>query len=104
LISVAVRSILCWPVDQSQILALDPLPSGQFLEFLECRSEFLDAPGEHLSQKQIKDLKAKQAVAAKKLDEMGKSSSSAWDDSKEGFSNAYKDLAQSAEKAAAEFK
>ena len=55
-------------------------------------------------QKLIKDLKAKQAVAAKKLDEMGKSSSSAWDHAKEGFSNAYKDLAQSTEKAAAEFK
>lgn len=55
-------------------------------------------------QKQIKDLKAKRAVAAKKLDEMGKSSSSAWDHLKEGFSNAYKDLAQSTEKAAAELK
>ena len=55
-------------------------------------------------QKQINDLKAKQAVAAKKLDEMGKSSSSGWDHSKEGFSNAYKDLAQSTERAAAEFK
>ena len=55
-------------------------------------------------QKQINDVKAKQAVAAKKLDEMGKSSSSGWDHAKEGFSNAYKDLAQSTERAAAEFK
>lgn len=37
------------PLYQSQILALDPLPSEQFLRFLECRSEFLDAPGEHLN-------------------------------------------------------
>ena len=43
-------------------------------------------------QKEIKDLKKKRANAAKKLDELEKSSASTWDSAKHGFAEAYKDL------------
>ena len=54
--------------------------------------------------KEIKNLKAKRAATAKKLDEMGKASGSAWDTAKNGFADAYKDLRDSFDKAAAKFK
>lgn len=43
-------------------------------------------------QKDLKELKAKRAQASKKLDEMGKASGAAWDEAKNGFADAYKDL------------
>jgi len=54
--------------------------------------------------KAVKDLKAKRVQASKKLDEMGKASGSAWDSAKDGFADAYKDLHEAYEKAAAKFK
>lgn len=54
--------------------------------------------------KAVKDLKTKRAQASKKLDEMGKATGSAWDSAKDGFADAYKDLHEAYEKAAAAFK
>ena len=54
--------------------------------------------------KVVKDLKAKRVQASKKLDEMGKATGAAWDSAKEGFADAYKDLHEAYEKAAAKFK
>ena len=54
--------------------------------------------------REIKDLKVKRKNASKKLDEMGKASGAAWDNAKNGFADAYRDLSQSFEKAAAQFK
>jgi predicted translin family RNA/ssDNA-binding protein len=50
-------------------------------------------------QSDVKELKAKRAEASKKLDEMGKASSSAWDEAKNGFADAYQDLQDSYHKA-----
>ena len=47
----------------------------------------------------VQELKAKRAAAAKKLDEMGKASGAAWDEAKDGFADAYKDLRDSYERA-----
>src|SRR5262249_51067179 len=54
--------------------------------------------------REIIDLKAKSKNASKKLDEMGKATGAAWDNAKNGFADAYRDLSQSFEKAAAQFK
>jgi hypothetical protein len=43
-------------------------------------------------QSDVQELKAKRAEASKKLDEMGKASAEAWDEAKNGFADAYKDL------------
>lgn len=50
-------------------------------------------------ERSIKDLKEKREAAAVKLDELGKASGSAWDSTKKGFADAYKDLQQSYDKA-----
>ena len=55
-------------------------------------------------QSDIRELKAKRAAAAKKLDEMGKASSGAWDDAKNGFADAYKDLHDSYNRAVKKLK
>lgn len=52
----------------------------------------------------LKELKAKRAQAAKKLDEMGKASSAAWDEAKNGFVDAYQDLQESYRKAVKKLK
>ena len=55
-------------------------------------------------EREVKDLKVKRAQAGKKLDEMGKASGAAWDGAKNAFADAYKDLHDAYEKAAAQFK
>jgi hypothetical protein len=55
-------------------------------------------------QSDVKELKAKRAEASKKLDEMGKASSGAWDEAKNGFADAYKDLQDSYHKAVKKLK
>ncbi len=55
-------------------------------------------------RKEIKGLKAQRAVASKKLNEMGKATESRWEGAKQGFVDAYRDLHQSIEKAAAKLK
>lgn len=56
------------------------------------------------SQAQIKDLKAKRAKAAEKVTELSRATTASWDKAKEGFANAYRDLAVAYDKAVAEFK
>lgn len=55
-------------------------------------------------EKNMQDLKAKKKEAQVHLEKLEKSSSKAWDATKEGFSNAYKDLDQAYTKAAAAVK
>jgi hypothetical protein len=52
----------------------------------------------------MKEMKEKRAETAKKLDELGKASAQSWDATKQGFSDAYKDLQKSYDKAVASFK
>src|SRR5262245_35695881 len=54
--------------------------------------------------REITDLKTKKKTASKKLDEMSKATGAAWDNAKNGFADAYRDLHESFEKAAAQFK
>jgi hypothetical protein len=71
---------------------------------LEAKSSKVSGEAKAKYEQAIKDLKAKRAEAASKLAEMGKASGSAWDSAKNGFADAYKDLHDSFEKAAAELK
>jgi hypothetical protein len=50
-------------------------------------------------ERSVADAKVKRAQAANKLDEMGKATGSAWDSTKNGFADAYKDLHESVDKA-----
>ena len=56
------------------------------------------------SQAQIKDLKAKRAKASQKVTELSRATKASWERAKEGFADAYRDLAAAYDKAAAEFK
>ena len=56
------------------------------------------------SQAQIKDLKAKRTKASKKVAELSRATKASWDRAKEGFADAYRDLAAAYDKAVAEFK
>ena len=56
------------------------------------------------SQAQIKDLKAKRTKASQKAGELGRATKASWEKAKEGFADAYRDLASAYDKAAAEFK
>jgi hypothetical protein len=55
-------------------------------------------------EKTIKKLKEMRAHAAKKLDDLGNSSEDAWDSTKEGFVEAYKDLYEAYKEAVSKFK
>lgn len=55
-------------------------------------------------QSDLKELKAKRAEASRKLDQMGKATNAAWDEAKNGFADAYKDLHESYEKAVKKLK
>ena len=56
------------------------------------------------AQRQLKDLKAQRAETGKKLDELGRASAQSWESTKQGFTNAYKDLQQSYDKTVAGLK
>jgi len=56
------------------------------------------------AQAQLRDLKAKRAKVSQKASDLGKATNASWDRAKEGFADAYRDLATAYEKAAAEFK
>lgn len=66
---------------------------------LEGKAEKSSGDAKAAYERSIKDLKEKREAAAVKLDEMGKASGSAWEATKQGFSDAYKDLQQSYDKA-----
>jgi preprotein translocase subunit SecF len=55
-------------------------------------------------EKTIKKLKEMHTDAAKKLDDLGNSSTDAWDSTKDGFVEAYKDLHDTYKEAAGKFK
>jgi hypothetical protein len=55
-------------------------------------------------EKTIKNLKEMRAHAAKKLDDLGNSSGDAWDATKDGFVEAYKDLYDAYKEAVSKFK
>jgi hypothetical protein len=56
------------------------------------------------SQAQIKILKAKRTKAAQKVTELSRATKASWDKAKEGFADAYRDLAAAYDRAVAEFK
>lgn len=56
------------------------------------------------AQRQLKDLKAQQAAAGKKLDELGKASKDSWDSTKQGFADAFNDMQKSFDKVKASVK
>ena len=56
------------------------------------------------AQAQIKDLEAKRATASKKASDLGRATKASWERAKDGFADAYRDLATAYDKAAAEFK
>lgn len=56
------------------------------------------------SQAQIENLKAKRAQASRKAAELSRATKASWDKAKEGFADAYRDLAAAYDRAVAEFK
>jgi small-conductance mechanosensitive channel len=56
------------------------------------------------SQAQIKELKAKRTKASQKVTELSRATKASWEKAKEGFADAYRDLASAYDKAVAEFK
>ncbi len=54
--------------------------------------------------KEMTALKAQRTAAAAKLDEMGKRSGAAWNEAKQGFAEAYKELQHAYDKAARQLK
>jgi len=55
-------------------------------------------------EKEIRDLKVTRANAAAKLDKMEKEGGSAWNDAKQGFADAYRDLQGAYHKVVGQFK
>ena len=56
------------------------------------------------AQEMVKELKAKQAKMAQKTNDLSKATKASWDDTKKGFTDAYKDLAMTFDKAVASIK
>ena len=71
---------------------------------LEAKAKKTTGESKAKSDQLLKDLKEKRAKTSQKLAELGKASGAAWDNAKHGFADAYHDLAESFEKAAASFK
>jgi hypothetical protein len=61
---------------------------------LEAQAAKSSGEAKAAQDRSIKELKEKRADAATKLDEMKEASGSAWDATKQGFADAYKDLSQ----------
>lgn len=55
-------------------------------------------------QSDVKELKVKRAEASRKLDHMGKASAAAWEDAKNDFADAYKDLHRAYDRAVEKLK
>jgi len=71
---------------------------------LEARAAKETGEAKARAQAQLKELRAKRAEASRKLGELGRAGRASWDRAKEGFANAYRDLAAAYERAAAELK
>jgi hypothetical protein len=63
-----------------------------------------DAKRQGKELKELTDLKAAQAQAAKKADEMGKASAQSWNGAKQAFADSYKDLQKAYDAAVAKVK
>ena len=75
-------------------------------EIKELDQKAAKASGEAKAQFQsdMQELKAKRKQASQKLDAMGKATGAAWDEAKNGFADAYKDLRESTDKAVKKLK
>lgn len=71
---------------------------------LEAQAAKSSGEAKAAQERSIKELKAKRAQTEAKLDDMGKASGNAWDATKQGFADAYKDLSQSFNRAVDQFK
>jgi ferritin len=71
---------------------------------LEARASKQTGEARAKLQEQLKDLKAKRDAASRKLNDLTRASKASWDRAKEGFADAYRDLAQAYARAAGEFK
>jgi hypothetical protein len=71
---------------------------------LEAKTAKATGEAKTKSQQQLTELKTKRSAASKKLGELKKASASSWDTAKQGFVDAFKDLRDSLDKAAAEFR
>ena len=71
---------------------------------LEAKASKASGEAKARYEKEIKDLKVMRANAAAKLDKMEKESGNAWNDAKQGFADAYRDLQGAYHKAAGQFK
>jgi len=75
-------------------------------EIKELDRKAAKASGEAKAQFQsdMRELKVKRKQASQKLDEMGKATGAAWDEAKNGFADAYKDLRDSTDRAVKKLK
>jgi hypothetical protein len=71
---------------------------------LEAKTAKATGEAKAKSQQQLGELKKKRSAAAKKLSDLGRATASSWDTAKQGFVDAFKDLRDSLDKAAEEFK
>jgi len=71
---------------------------------LEAKASKASGEAKAMYEKEIKDLKVTRANAAAKLDKMEKDSGGAWNDAKQGFADAYRDLQNAYNKAVGQFK
>jgi hypothetical protein len=71
---------------------------------LEVRAAKETGEAKDKAQAQLKELRAKRAETSRKLGELGRAGRASWDRAKEGFANAYRDLATAYDRAAAELK
>ena len=69
------------------------------IEELEAKADKASGETKTRYQQEVKVLKEKRANAARKLDELENASADGWESSKEGFSQAYKDLYDAYKKA-----
>jgi len=71
---------------------------------LEAKASKASGEAKAKYEKELKELKVTRANAAAKLDKMEKETGSAWNDSKQGFADAYRDLQNAYHKAVGRFK
>lgn len=74
------------------------------IQELEVQAAKSSGEAKAAQERSLEELKAKRAETANKLDDMSKASGSAWDATKQGFADAYKDLSQSFNRAVDYFK
>lgn len=71
---------------------------------LEARAGAAKGEAKSAYEKEVRELKVARKNAGDKLDHLGKQSGAAWNDAKDGFADAYRDLHHAADKVAAKIK